>query len=56
MFANSYWEWMAISRHEDIRTGSVGSADSREIEVGGLLCTDELLSDFSNPVGVELNR
>lgn len=56
MFANSYRGWMAISRHEDIRVWSVGSADSREMAVGGLFCTDELLSDFSNPVGVLLNK
>lgn len=47
---------MAISRHEDIRFWSVGSADPREIQVGGLLCPDEVLSDVSNPVGVELNK
>lgn len=49
---------MAISWHEDVRIRSVGlgSADSRERQVGGLLCTDELLSDFSSPVGVELSK
>lgn len=46
----SYWELMAVSQHEDIRICSVslGSADSTEWEVGGLLCIDELLTHFSN--------
>lgn len=47
---------MAIRRHEDIRIWRIGSADSREIEVGGLLCTDELLLHFFDPVGVELKK